>query len=126
MSVSAEHPYTPAFDAGDAVYVSGALSVDPAGVAAVGPADSLRAALLTLRRRLATVDLDLEHVAKLTYFVTDVTMRDEANVQFAAAFAAPRPARTFVEVSALPYGCTVEIEATAVHRPMRPASGLAG
>jgi Putative translation initiation inhibitor, yjgF family len=65
------------------------------------------------RSNLATTGLNLGNVVKTTYFVTDVSLREEANQQFLEAFAEPRPARTFVEVSALPYGATVEIEAVA-------------
>lgn len=111
-----EHPYSEAFDDHGTVYVSGALSVDVNGKAVSGRAEALDAAMKTLRRRLGTVGLDLEHVVKTTYYVTDVSLRTEANEHYAATFASPRPARTFVEVSALPYGATVEIEAVARRR----------
>jgi 2-iminobutanoate/2-iminopropanoate deaminase len=45
-----------------------------------------------------------------------VTLRDEANVHYSEIFAEPRTARSFVEVSRLPYGATVEIEAVARRR----------
>jgi enamine deaminase RidA (YjgF/YER057c/UK114 family) len=108
-----EHPYTAAYEADGVVYVSGALSVDAAGDVVGGRRTALDAALTKLRSRLGTVGLDLEHIVKATYFVTDVTLRDEANQQFVDVFAEPRPARSFVEVSRLPYGATVEIEAVA-------------
>lgn len=111
-----EHPYTAAYDDDGVVYVSGALSVDADGLAVPGRRPALDAALAKLRERLGTVGLDLQHVVKATYFVTDVSLRDEANDQFIEAFAAPRPARSFVEVRALPYGATVEIEAVARRR----------
>lgn len=66
-----------------------------------------------------TFGLDLADVVKTTYVVTDVTLRDEADDQFAEVFAEPRPARSFVEVSRLPYGATVEIEAVARWRAPR-------
>ncbi len=116
---STDHPYSVAFDAGDFIYVSGALSVDTDGTSVGGRMPAIAAALATLERRLGTVGLGLENVAKTTYYVTDVSLRDEANEHFAAAFAEPRPARTFVEVAALPYGCTVEIEAVATRRALR-------
>jgi 2-iminobutanoate/2-iminopropanoate deaminase len=93
--VASAHPYSPAFAAGGLIYVSGALSVDVAGVA---------------------VD-----VVKTTYFVTDISLRDEANEQYERVFSQPRPARSFVGVAALPYGATVEIEAVAM-APL-PAAG---
>lgn len=126
MTTSPEHPYSPALVAGDSAYVSGALSVDASGQRVEGAAAALDAALEQVRHRLGTVGLGLEHVAKLTYFVTDVDTRDVANRAFAAAFTEPRPARSFVEVAALPYGCTVEIEATASLTPLRPSPTAAG
>ena len=109
------HPYSPAFRVGDTAYVSGALGVDEDGTAVLGDvADAMTAAMARLTERLATVDMTLSDVVKLTYFVTDVTTRDHANRQLVQVFSEPRPARSFVEVSALPYGAIVEIEAIAV------------
>ena len=68
-----------------------------------------------MRRRLEPFGLGLEHVVKTTFFVTDLALRDEANRQYVERFAEPRPARTFVEVSGIPYGARVALEATA-HR----------
>lgn len=50
---------------------------------------------------------------KLTYFLTDVPPREEANEQLVEHFSTSRPARAFLEASALPYGSTVEIDAIA-------------
>lgn len=111
--MSAEHPYSAAYDDNGVVYVSGALSVDGDGKAVGGRRTALDAAVAKLRSRLGTVGLDLPDVVKTTYFVTDVTLRDEANEQYLQIFHEPRPARSFVEVSRLPYGATVEIEAVA-------------
>lgn len=111
--MSLEHPYTEAYEDRGVVYVSGALSVDPDGNVVGGRREALDAALEKLRMRLGTVGLDLRDVVKTTYYVTDVSLRDEANDQFVDAFAEPRPARTFLEVARLPYGATVEIEAVA-------------
>lgn len=118
--VTDDHPYSPALRAGEMVFVSGALSVTEGGTTVEGRHESVEAARATFQRRLATVGLDVRHVASLTYYVTDVSLRDEANVDFAQAFARPRPARTFVEVSSLPYGCSVEIAGVAVTRTLRP------
>ncbi|MBB3036800.1 RidA family protein [Hoyosella altamirensis] len=108
-----DHPYSPAFAKAGFGFVSGALSVDNAGIAVAGRAEALDAAIARLTERLATIGMDLKDVIKTTYFVTDVTMRDEANTHYEQLFAEPRPARSFVEVAALPYGATVEIEAIA-------------
>lgn len=113
--VSSAHPYSPAFVVGDLAFVSGALSVDTDGLAVAGRTQALEAATARLAERLATVGMELRDVIKTTYFVTDVSLRTEANVHYEQVFAAPRPARSFVEVAGLPYGASVEIEAIA-HR----------
>ncbi|MEE4025008.1 RidA family protein [Gordonia sp. PKS22-38] len=109
------HPYSPAYEVAGFGFVSGALSVDEDGQAVTGIEPALDAAVARLTERLATVDMALTDVVKTTYFVTDVSLRDAANRHYEKIFAAPRPARSFVEVAALPYGATVEIEAIA-HR----------
>ncbi|MCJ0904045.1 RidA family protein [Rhodococcus sp. ARC_M6] len=117
MTSSAQHPYSPAVTAGGLAFVSGALSIDSEGIAVAGRMPALDAAIDRMCERLATVGGELSDVVKLTYFVTDVTLRDEANQQFERLFTEPRPARTFLEVSNLPYGATVEIDAVARQRP---------
>lgn len=107
------HPYSPAYTAAGFAFVSGALSVDTAGAPVDGRGEALDAAAERLSERLATVGGRLGDAVKLTYFVTDVSLRTEANRQFERIFGHPRPARTFVEVSRLPYGATVEIDCIA-------------
>jgi 2-iminobutanoate/2-iminopropanoate deaminase len=109
----AAHPYSPAVVAGGLVHVSGSLPLREDGVVVGGRAAALDAAIDTVRRRLATVGAGLEDVVKATYFLTDISLRDEANEQFRRLWPAPRPARTVVEVSALPYGAVVEIDVVA-------------
>ena len=72
-------------------------------------------ALDEVNQRLGSVGLNLTHVVKMIYFVTDITLRDEANEQFKQHFKEPRPARTVIGVAELPFGCTVAIDAIA-HR----------
>lgn len=107
------HPYSPAFAIDGFVFVSGALSIDTHGKAVAGRTEALDAAIDRMTERLATAGGRLENVVKLTYFVTDVTLREEANRQFERLFSEPRPARTFLEVSRLPYEATVEIDCIA-------------
>lgn len=107
------HPYSPARLVAGFAFVSGALSIDTQGDAVPGRAEALDAAIDRMTERLATVGGTLDDVVKLTYFVTDVSLREEANRQFERIFARPRPARTFLAVSKLPYGATVEIDCIA-------------
>ncbi len=112
-TTSSAHPYSPAYAVAGFGFVSGALSVDSDGRAVEGVEPALDAAIARLAERLGTIDMSLADVVKTTYFVTDVSLRDAANRHYEKVFAAPRPARSFVEVAALPYGATVEIEAVA-------------
>lgn len=109
----ADHPYRPAVVAGGLAHVSGALGVDTAGRAVPGRGEALAAAMDRLAERLATVGAGLADLVKCTYYVTDVSLRTEANDQYRSLFPQNPPARTFVEVAALPYGATVEIDALA-------------
>jgi enamine deaminase RidA (YjgF/YER057c/UK114 family) len=99
--------------AGGLAFVSGALSVDAEGTAVPGRTEALDAAVDRMVDRLATVGGQLKDVVKLTYYVTDLSLREEANRQFERIFDEPRPARTFLEVSSLPYGAIAEIDAVA-------------
>lgn len=114
-----EHPYSLAFEKDGIVYVSGAVGVDADHRPVEGDRECLDAALGAVQRRLQALGLDLEHVVKVTYFVTDIRLRDHANDQFVELFSEPRPARSFIGASELPYGARVATEAIA-HRP-RPA-----
>ncbi|TCN35488.1 enamine deaminase RidA (YjgF/YER057c/UK114 family) [Kribbella orskensis] len=115
MSGTEAHPYSDAVVAGGLVFVSGSLALRPDGVVG-GRAEALAEAMETVRRRLATVNARIEDVIKATYYLTDITLRDEANAQFCEVWTAPRPARTVVEVADLPYGSVVEIDIVALAR----------
>lgn len=119
--MSLDHPYSPAVVAGGMVYVSGALSVDTHGRPVAGRRAALDAAMDRLAERLATVGATIDDVVRATYYVTDISLRDEANQQYCEVFRPPRPARTFVAVAELPYGATVEIEAIATSPTTRPS-----
>ncbi len=108
------HPYTPAYEHGGLVYVSGAAGIDYATHQPVlGDREALDAALGEVERRLQDLGLGLDSLIKANYYVTDISLRDHANAQFEETFTDPRPARTFMEVSAIPYGARVAIEAIA-------------
>ena len=113
MSTDPNHPYSPAVVAGGLVLVSGSLPLREDGTVVAGGRAALDAAVETVRQRMATVGAKLEDVVKLTYFVTDISLRDVANQQFLDLWSEPRPARTVVGVSELPYGSVVEIDAVA-------------
>lgn len=108
-----EHPYSDAVAAGGLVFVSGSLPLLHDGSIVEGRMEALAAAMATAQRRLATVGSRLEDVVKATYYLTDITLRDETNTQFLELWPVPRPARTVIGVTALPYGAVVEIDLVA-------------
>lgn len=115
MAVSkAEHPYSLVFEKNGVVYVSGATTIDYSTHKPVaGRREALDAALNEVERRLETVGAKLSHAVKVTYFLKDITLRTEANQQFEERFSAPRPARTVVGVSDIPYGGVAVIDVVA-------------
>lgn len=109
-----EHPYSLAFKKNGIVYVSGATTIDYTTHKPVpGRREALDAALNEVERRLKSVGAKLSDVVKVTYFLRDVSLRTEANQQFEERFAEPRPARSVVGVSDIPYGGIAVIDVIA-------------
>jgi 2-iminobutanoate/2-iminopropanoate deaminase len=109
-------PYSQAVVASPLVFVSGQLGMDPATGSLVG--DSLesqaRQALENMKQILAAAGSSLEQVAAVEVFLTDMGKFSEFNAVYAEFFAAHKPARAAIEVSALPKGGLVEIKCTAL------------
>ena len=102
-------PYSQGIDAGPFVFVSGQLPVDPAtGEIPDGATAQAERAIL------AAAGLGLEHVAKTTVFLSDLADFAAVNEVYARSFSAPFPARSCVQVAALPRGARLEVEAIAV------------
>lgn len=108
-------PYSQAVAAGGWVFVSGQLPLDPAGKnMPAGVAEQTEACLRNISAILSTAGLGLKDVVKTTVFMTDLGQFSAMNEVYARHFQAPAPARAAVQVSALPKGAAVEIEAVAV------------
>jgi len=108
-------PYSPALDLGEWVYLSGQLGLSPQSGAMVegGTREQAEQALRNLSVLLEAAGLTLDSVVKTTLYLTDMGDFDEVNELYADSFSEPRPAREAVEVSALPLGAAVEIDAVA-------------
>ena len=111
-------PYSPAVRAGDWLVLAGQVGLDPAtGTIVPGGVEAqARQVLANIAAVLRDCGADLADVAKTTVFVTDIAQFATVNDVYAEAFGAHRPARSTVEVAALPGGAEIEIEAWA-HRP---------
>ena len=116
LAPAAIGPYSQAIQAGDTVYVSGQLPMDPAtGQFAEGDIrDLTRQSLLNVQHILESVGLSMAHVVKTTVFLADMNDFAGMNEVYAEFFAAPFPARSAVAVKTLPKGASVEIECVAV------------
>lgn len=111
-------PYSHAVSTGDMIFVSGQLPLDPATGEMVGaaPADELRQSLKNAQAVLTTAGVSLRDVVKTTVFVTDLSAFAAINAAYAEIFGDHAPARSVVEVSALPRGARVEVELIACKR----------
>ena len=109
-------PYSPVVRAGDFVIVSGQGGMRDGAVVEGGVTAQTTQTMANLAARLAEAGVELSDVVKTTCFLTDMGTFAEFNDAYAAAFGDHRPARSTVEVSALPGGMDVEIEAWA-YRP---------
>ncbi len=109
-------PYSQAIRAGDTVYCSGQLPVDPAtGELLTGEiGDLARCAIANLQAVLAAAGATLGDVVKCTVFMTDLAEFPAMNAAYAELFGSHKPARSTIQVAALPLGARLEIEAVAV------------
>lgn len=109
-------PYSQAVRIGDLLYTAGQIPLDPATGSMVAPSIDVqtRQVLNNLSGLLEAADSDLGQVVKMTVFMTDLGQFQEMNAVYAEFFPDAPPARSAVEVSALPLGAMIEMEAVAV------------
>ena len=107
-------PYSPAVRAGEWIILSGQLGLDPAtGALVSGVEAQARQALANISSILGDCGVSLAAVAKSLVFVTDLADFATVNAVYAEAFGSHKPARSTVQVAALPAGAEVEIEVWA-------------
>ena len=106
-------PYSPAVRAGDWLVLAGQVGLDPATGAIVDGGTEAQAGqvLANIAAILRDCGAAITDVAKTTVFVTDIGEFPLVNAVYAEAFGDHRPARSTVQVAALPAGARVEIEA---------------
>ncbi len=108
-------PYSQAIQAGNFVFVSGQLPVDPAtGEFAQGGIKELtRQSLTNIQHILKEAELTMADVVKTTVFLADMADFTDMNSVYAEFFQAPYPARSAVAIKTLPKNARVEIECIA-------------
>jgi 2-iminobutanoate/2-iminopropanoate deaminase len=108
-------PYSQAIRAGNLIFVSGQLPIDPVtGVMPDGIADQTRVVLRNVQAVLEAAGASLADVVKTTVFMKDLAEFTAMNQVYATFFAETPPARATVEVARLPKDARVEIDAIAV------------
>ena len=109
-------PYSQAIRAGDSVYLSGQIPLDPAtGEVVEGDFEArVRRVFDNLAAVSEAAGGSLADIVKLNVFLTDLGRFAEVNRIMAEVFSEPFPARAAVQVSALPKGVDVEMDAGAV------------
>ena len=118
-------PYSQAVKAGELVFVSGQLGLDPKTGVLAGPdaASQARRALDNIMAILDAAGSSMARVVKTTIFVTDLNDFAAVNEVYGKYFPLEPPARSTIQVAALPKGGRVEIEAVATCKKAPSAGG---
>lgn len=108
-------PYSQAIKAGNLIYTSGQIPIDPTtGLFAEGGIkEQTRQSLRNVQAILEEAGLTMSNVVKTTVFMADMNDFADMNAVYAEFFAEPYPARSAVAVKTLPKGALVEIEVVA-------------
>lgn len=114
-------PYSQAICAENLVFTAGQVGLDPATMELVegGIEPQTRQALTNLKHVLESADSGLNFVVKTTVFLTDMRDFPDMNSVYAEFFPENPPARSTVQVAALPKGALIEIECVALINPGR-------
>ena len=112
-------PYSQAIRIQNLVFTAGQIAIDPATGKLV-PGDvkaQTRQVLRNLSAVLEAAGSSIADVVKATVFLADIRSYPDVNAIYSEFFTESPPARSAVQVAALPLGASVEIEAIAVRKP---------
>jgi 2-iminobutanoate/2-iminopropanoate deaminase len=109
-------PYSQAVKAGDLLFVSGQIPIDPATNNLVEGSikDETHQVMKNLKAILDEVNITFEHIVKTTIFLSDMGLFAEVNEVYGSYFKGDYPARETVAVKGLPKNVNVEISVIAV------------
>ena len=107
-------PYSQAIDIGEMIFTSGQIPVAPDGSISEDISEQTRQALLNLKAVVEEGGSSFDKVIKTTVFITDMAQFGKINAVYSEFFSEPFPARSCVQVAALPKGVSIEIEAIAL------------
>ena len=116
-------PYSQAVKYGNTLFLAGQIGLDPGTGQMVGPdtASQIAAIFKSAQAILEYAGLNMGNIVRCVVYLLDVNEMNVVNQAFQEHFAYQPPARTTVQVAALPAGARIEIEITAV---FHPSSGL--
>jgi 2-iminobutanoate/2-iminopropanoate deaminase len=109
-------PYNQAILAGDTLYISGQIALDPKSgeLKKQDIQQETHQVMQNLRAILVAAYMGFNHVVKTTIFITDMKQFSEINEVYGKYFDGDFPARETIQVSALPRGVNIEISMIAV------------
>lgn len=109
-------PYSQAISAGHLVFLSGQIALDPTGKTELSSLDvtaQTHRAMDNIAAILRAAGLSMKDVVATTLYVADLKDFDAINSAYGSYFPTSPPARTTVQVAALPRGAKIEISAIA-------------
>lgn len=106
-------PYSQAIDTGELIFISGQIPLNPETMEVVGEdiVEQTKQVMKNLQAICEEAKVTLDHVVKFTIYVTDLNDFQALNDTYRLFLNAPYPARATVEVSQLPKGVKVEMDA---------------
>jgi len=115
MAPEAQGPYSQAIKIKGMLFCSGQLPIDPmsGNLVTDSVAEQTQRVMENLKAVVEASGFTLDDIVKTTIFITDLSFFSEVNKVYESYFKETFPARSTVQVSALPKGASVEIEAIA-------------
>ena len=109
-------PYSQAVRAGQLLFVSGQVPLDPrtGGLVDGRIAEQTHQVMRNLQAILTAAGASLDHVVRTTVYLADLNDFADMNAVYATYFAPPAPARSTVEVARLPKDARIEIDVIAI------------
>lgn len=109
-------PYSQAIKAGEFIYTAGQVGLDPetGEIVSGGIEAETRQTLTNIKNILEAAGSDLDHVIKTSVYLREIQDFAAMNAVYATFFPTNPPARTTVQVAALPRGVAIEIDTVAI------------
>ncbi|MFX0201692.1 MAG: RidA family protein [Candidatus Hodarchaeota archaeon] len=110
-------PYSQGIQVGNFIFLSGQIAIDPNTGQVVEGAieEQTKQVMGNLQSILQDLGISINHIVKTTVFLRNLQDFSKFNETYQMFFEPPYPARSTVEVSNLPRGVLIEVEAIAVH-----------